>query len=1023
MPYNEKLVLELVANNEMSDKITDATNTVKKLNKEIKELSDSTKGVDESSQSIWQKMSSVIDKVQDKVEGVNRTVRHYNTMMEGFNRGVIDLFQEAGEVVYDFTSDSIDNFTQLSEQHAKTLGAMANNYDKTSASQARFLSDSKRLKEQALELGTYGVNGNGALTDATGVSEAQTELIKAGLTADDILNGGATKSVLTFAQANGLDTESAVEFAVSLGNQFGVPVDQWDSMLDKVSHTADLSIIGVSDIVQSMKYASGISSGVGIPLEETLGMVGVLGDFGLRGSQAGSSIQALITRMLTGDTTVITDAQAKIAPPKALDAFNQFEKEAKPNGELLPMTEVIDQLDEIMGTLNDSEQAWFAKKLFGLYQMKGAYALISGDSDGLAETIEQITNDSDNTNLNKLDQILESQYGQLTSLNNMWESVKTDMGDRVSPLVNAIRDELFNFLSSTGNYDINFDNLRSALDESADLIAEKYGTALGDAVRGVGNLTIDFAEVVEGVAPEFASGLLEMLGKAVKFDIPGTVGEWNDMIGDMKDAVEDLPADLRNMGDAVVNVIDMFGKLAAFNIAMQGLEGATNLVLLVTNISSAMTTLVGLLGGVPGIALAVAGIAAIIGVQTAAGVASANMDRESVARNVYQFDDYDATIAGSKTTTGMRAKMSSFLKENGITEDSDTASLLTDEMDKYVYEQSLQGKTVTTDEYIKMLGGLYGKYTELVSGGSGLLDGLGNPLNANPIDNTSFSGSLYKFDQYGNADYGSKTTLYSELYDYLVNNVPGMENKSGAVRVEPVMDTYPVDIYSKANIQRPTATQDNTNRVLIDGNKDVLYDDPNISMWDRLGAAFSKDAYKYGLPYSDGSIFGGLSNWDFMAGNAMYDETGIRGWWYNGEDREGAGNGKYKEYNDQIIDAMNQNMVNQAMAGIDWGKVFTGIDFSGANGNTERGHDIPGWAALSDKGMEEALSDQEIINTNMQFSPSIILQPPSVTVDVKVDKDGNATKSYSILDPALLFGNNANIWYNKNLSQYGQNSK
>jgi TP901 family phage tail tape measure protein len=396
--YNEKLRLEVEADNKASDKIDKVTKSVKDLGTESKQMGD-------ESESSWKKISSSIDRVTGKIEDVNRTVRHYNTMMSGLNRGMINLFEEAGAVIFDFTSDAINNFTELSEQHAKTLGAMANNYDRTADSQARFMADAQKLKDQAIYLGTYGVTGAGSLINATGVSQAQTELVKAGLTSDDILNKGATENVLKFAQANQLDTGSAVEFAVALGNQFNIPVDQWGPMLDKVSHTADLSTIGVNDIVQSMKYASGISSGVGKSLDETLGMVAVLGNFGLRGSQAGSSIQALLTRILTGDTTVITDAMTDVAPPKALDAFYNFEKAAKPNGELLPMNDVVDQLDETMAGLNDEEQAWFAKKLFGLYQMKGAYALISGDADALEETINNIEEQSDGTNLNKLNQI------------------------------------------------------------------------------------------------------------------------------------------------------------------------------------------------------------------------------------------------------------------------------------------------------------------------------------------------------------------------------------------------------------------------------------------------------------------------------------------------------------------------------------------------------------------------------------------------------------------------------------------
>mgnify|MGYP007025197822 CR=1 FL=1 len=81
--------------------------------------------------------------------------------MAGVNRMMINVVKEAGAAIYDFTSDSIDNFTELSEQHAKTMGAMANNYDKTLESQQKFMENSEKLRQQAIDMSKYGVTING----------------------------------------------------------------------------------------------------------------------------------------------------------------------------------------------------------------------------------------------------------------------------------------------------------------------------------------------------------------------------------------------------------------------------------------------------------------------------------------------------------------------------------------------------------------------------------------------------------------------------------------------------------------------------------------------------------------------------------------------------------------------------------------------------------------------------------------------------------------------------------------------
>lgn len=584
----DKVILAIEADDDASQKIDNVTRSLRNLDRQSGNMGNTNNS--------W--ATNFAKGFENAVSSINSATRQYNNIMSGFNRSVRNLVMDMGSAIYDFTSDSINNFTEFSEQHAKTLGAMSADYQKTAEDQAKFFQDAQRLKEQAMQLGTYGVTGQGALMNVTEVSEAQTELIKAGVSASDITNPNSniTRDVLTFAQANDLDTASAVEFAVSLGNQFGVDKSDWGSMLDKVSHTADMSIVDVRDIVTSMKWAGGITSGLGRDLEETLGMISVLGDFGLKGSQAGTGIQALMTRLLTGDTTVITQAQAEVAPGNALEKFYEFEKIAKPDGNLLPMSDIVEELDTVMADMTDEEQAWFAKKLFGLYQMKSAYALLNGDETDLNDVIEEIKNQSDGTNEDKLNKLTESQYGKLTSLSNLWEGIKTDFGDRLNPFVDAVRDELFNFAKNDGNYDINFDNLQSALNESCDLIEEKYGSAIASAINGIGDFAIDFTQIGVEIAPALGEGLVETFSSIFQgnfFGKDSMAENWSEMIDNMELAVDELPEDLQGLGDAIVGVIDWFGKLTAINVASNIAELISSLLQILTIAGGAMINVAG----------------------------------------------------------------------------------------------------------------------------------------------------------------------------------------------------------------------------------------------------------------------------------------------------------------------------------------------------------------------------------------------------------------------------------------------
>ena len=508
------------------------------------------------------------------IGGIDNALRTYNASMYRFNRLVYSAVRMAGGAIVNFTKDAINNYAELERQHAKTMGAMATEYGKTSEAQARFLNDSEKLKQQAMQLGIYGPNGKGSLYTVKDVSYAQTSLIKSGMSADDILGSDALSSVLKFAGGNDLDIDTATRFAVNLATVFDIPVDRWGTMLDMVTKAADISVIDVEDIMESLTYTGGIASGLGRDLGEILGVISIMGQAGLRGRVAGTGMQAFFTRILSSGE--LSDTSIESAPSDyAAQMYNAFIEEAvDPNGRFKNMDEVADLLDTAMSTLNDQEQAWFAKKLFGLYQMKAAYAITGAvDEDGnlITDYINQIENQSKGTNDIKYELMQGSQYGKMQSLKNAWEGTKLDFGEKLSPVVSAISDELFNFLSNNGNYDINWDRLREAINESGTLIGEKYGESIGQAVEDLGNFGINAALITKAISPEIG-GLFSGIVKLFNGDISGALDVFSEGIEDTNDNIDGLPEDLKDTATAARNVIIAFTALSGINLATQILQ-------------------------------------------------------------------------------------------------------------------------------------------------------------------------------------------------------------------------------------------------------------------------------------------------------------------------------------------------------------------------------------------------------------------------------------------------------------------
>jgi TP901 family phage tail tape measure protein len=549
LAYNKKIQIDIEADDNASGKFKNVANNV----------------------------TSMADKINGSILKFGYGLRAYNNSMSDFNRTALRVFEDAGRAVYKFTSTAIKDFSDLEQQHAKTLGAMANNYDKTAASQAKFLADSEKLKKAAISLGTVGPNGNGALYSPKEVSYAQTALIKSGKTATEVADSSAVSSILKFAGGNDLSIDQATDFAVNMGTQFNIKMKDWGTMLDKVTRAADLSVIDVPDIMESVKYAGGIASGLGRSIDETLGAIAVMGNAGLKGTMSGTGLQAIFTRILnpTGITSV-----SKPPSKKVEDIYNGFTaKTIDKNGKLKQLSDITPLLDEAMNDLTDQEQAWFAKKLFGLYQMKAAYALKRPGVNGenvLKEMTNQITDTSQGTNENKWAIMLKTQPGKIKALQNAATGIMTDIGDRLSPAVEAVSDELYNFLSSNGNYDIDFTKLKDAINKSGDKIGEQYGKQLGNAISSIGNTSIDAARIVKAIMPT-GTGIAGFLGKLLGGDINGAFDTLSRSLKDTNENISDLPDDLKGVANGANNVIIAFATLSAINLGAKVLEVFTNL--------------------------------------------------------------------------------------------------------------------------------------------------------------------------------------------------------------------------------------------------------------------------------------------------------------------------------------------------------------------------------------------------------------------------------------------------------------
>lgn len=142
------------------------------------------------------------------------------------------------------------------------------------------------LQAQALQLGAETSFSAGE------AAAAMLELAKAGLDAEQV--GQSIGGVLNLAAAGNLELAQAAEIAANAVNAFGLEASDSNSVANLLAATANASSVEVTDLAYSMQMASAVFASNSQSVETLNTALGILGNNGLKGSDAGTSLKTMM---------------------------------------------------------------------------------------------------------------------------------------------------------------------------------------------------------------------------------------------------------------------------------------------------------------------------------------------------------------------------------------------------------------------------------------------------------------------------------------------------------------------------------------------------------------------------------------------------------------------------------------------------------------------------------------------------------------------------------------------------------
>ncbi|GIP38636.1 hypothetical protein J31TS4_19160 [Paenibacillus sp. J31TS4] len=389
-----------------------------------------------------------------------------------------------------------------------TIGLALGGAVKSAADFEQSIADVKSVMDPA-DVDKYGASlselaikmGADTKYSATEAAKGIEELVKAGVSAEDIMSGGL-KGALSLATAGELELADAAELASTALNAFkndGLTVQQ---AADILAGAANASATSVHELKFGLAAVSAVASGVGLSFDDTTTALAAFAQNGLKGSDAGTSLKTMLLNLQPSTKAQVSEFQrlnlmtydaqkafqllkdngitpasnsfedvdqalkkfaaeqegAKEGSVKAQNAYMQLAMQTgvlsskfyDATGSIRPMNEIAGILQESLSGMTDAQRAASLEIMFGTDAIRAGNILYKEGADGLnnmnkamhAITADQVAE----TKMNTLNGSLEQLRGGL-------ETFAISVGTALLPAVRAFSQwlgkimDVFNSLS------------------------------------------------------------------------------------------------------------------------------------------------------------------------------------------------------------------------------------------------------------------------------------------------------------------------------------------------------------------------------------------------------------------------------------------------------------------------------------------------------------------------------------------------------------------------------------------------
>lgn len=278
-------------------------------------------------------------------------------------------------------------------------------------------SDFDSLRDKAREMGAK------TKFSATEAADAMNYMAMAGWKTEDMLSG--IEGVMYLAAASGEDLATTSDIVTDALTAFGLTAADSGHFADVLAVASSNANTNVSMMGETFKYCAPVAGALGFSVEDTAEAIGLMGNAGIKASQAGTSMRSIMTN-LTGDVKLSGAAigDVTIATTNA-------------DGSMRSLSAILADCRGAFAGMTEAEKANNAEALVGKNAMSGFLALMNAAPEDI-EKVSGAVNNCKDAAKNMADTMQDNLEGQLTILKSQLQELAISFGDLLMPAVRSI---------------------------------------------------------------------------------------------------------------------------------------------------------------------------------------------------------------------------------------------------------------------------------------------------------------------------------------------------------------------------------------------------------------------------------------------------------------------------------------------------------------------------------------------------------------------------------------------------------